>query len=126
MEVVIFTACWVVEVSSMVWCQPRPTQLRAAGGLWGGSGYMLGNWVDVSLNIALSITAIVGQVLYLRNKRSQRHRSYAIARTPRYQCLSLRARVANRRADAPQRARGERLCVAHRATADRRHPRAGG
>jgi MtN3 and saliva related transmembrane protein len=34
--------------------------------------YLLHNWVYVSSNIALLITAIAGQALYLRNKRAQR------------------------------------------------------
>jgi MtN3 and saliva related transmembrane protein len=49
-------------------------QLTASAGFVVYS-YMLRNWVYVSSNIALLITAIVGQALYLRNKRSQRIRS---------------------------------------------------
>jgi uncharacterized protein with PQ loop repeat len=49
-------------------------QLAASAGFVVYS-YMLRNWVYVSSNIALLITAIVGQILYIRNKRSQRIRS---------------------------------------------------
>jgi MtN3 and saliva related transmembrane protein len=49
-------------------------QLTASAGFVVYS-YMLRNWVYVFSNIALLVTAIVGQTLYLRNKRSQRSRS---------------------------------------------------
>jgi uncharacterized protein with PQ loop repeat len=45
-------------------------QLTASAGFVVYS-YMLRNWVYVSSNIALLVTAIVGQALYLHNKRSQ-------------------------------------------------------
>jgi MtN3 and saliva related transmembrane protein len=48
-------------------------QLTASAGFVVYS-YMLRNWVYVSSNIALLITAIVGQALYLHNKRLQQNK----------------------------------------------------
>ena len=46
------------------------------GQLLASTGYviyswLLGNWVFLTSNIALLVTAILGQVLYIRNRRSE-------------------------------------------------------
>jgi MtN3 and saliva related transmembrane protein len=51
-------------------------QLTASSGFVVYS-YMLGNWVYLSSNVALLVTAIVGQSLYLHNKSRARHESRA-------------------------------------------------
>jgi uncharacterized protein with PQ loop repeat len=47
------------------------------GQLSASTGYviyslLLGNWVFLTSNIALLVTAILGQVIYIRNRRSER------------------------------------------------------
>ena len=46
----------------------------AASGLFVVYSWLLGSWVFVATNAALLATAIVGEVIYLRNRRARRKR----------------------------------------------------